>query len=143
MPNPEQLQFNKFFDSSNKLFCTFTSPEELENTIIAINRKYTVLHDKIFILSSPQSDELICTYNLDTAISAMNNMPNTILLHRKKESNTLYTINSLNALIRSLNNGKEDRNFKVNWSDYQNSILLTSGAEVRQLNTLLHKIITN
>jgi hypothetical protein len=33
-------------------------------------------------------------------------LENTILLHRKKESNTLYTINALNDLICSLNEGQ-------------------------------------
>lgn len=135
-----QQEFNTFFDASNKLFCTFTTEEELENTLKTINNKYSVLNERIFILSSPQSKELMCTYNLDTAIAPNNELPNTILLHRKKESNTLYTINSLNTLIRSLNGGKEDRNFKVDWVDYQNSILLVSGSEIRQLDTLLHSI---
>jgi hypothetical protein len=35
-------------------------------------------------------------------------LPQTILLHRKKESNTLYTINALNDLIKELNEGKAD-----------------------------------
>jgi hypothetical protein len=68
-------------------------------------------------------------------------MPNTILLHRKKESNTLYTINALNTLISSLNNGRRDKNFIVNWNEYKNCILLTNGPELRKLDTSIHKII--
>jgi hypothetical protein len=68
-------------------------------------------------------------------------LPNTILLHRKKESNTLYTINALNTLIRSLNGGRLNKNFIVEWSSYKNCILLTNGPDIRRLDTAIHKII--
>ena len=110
-------------DMNNKLFCTFTSPADLEETVATINRKYSILFNKIFVLESPQSDELICTYNIDTGNIAASPLANTILLHRKKESNSLYTINALNILIRSLNNGILDTRYMVNWQDYKNCIL--------------------
>ena len=68
-------------------------------------------------------------------------IPNTILAHRKKESNTLYTINALNCLIRSLNNDVIDTNYKINWIDYKNSILLTQGDSFRKLSTKIYKIL--
>ena len=133
-------QLNEFLDL-NKLFCTFTSPAELEDTVAAINRRYSILFNKIFILESPQSDELMCTYNIDAGNMTSSPMSNTILLHRKKESNTLYTINALNALIRTLNEGILDTRFIVNWSDYKNCILLNTGPELRRLDTAIYKII--
>ena len=90
---------NIFLDL-NKLFCTFTTHDELDTTISTINRRYLILYNKIFILESPQSNELMCTYNIDLGNMSDNPLPNTILLHRKKESNTLYTINALNTLIK-------------------------------------------
>ncbi len=133
----EQLEF---FDL-NKLFLTFTSVNELEETVTTINRRYSILFGKIFVLESPQSEELMCTYNIDTGNMVNSPMENTILLHRKKESNTLYTINALNTLIRSLNGGRMDNNYIVNWQEYKNSVLLTNGNELRKLDTLIHKII--
>ena len=133
-------QINDFFDL-NKLFCTSTSPADLDETVTNINRKYSILFSKIFVLESPQSDELICTYNIDTGNVAYSPMANTILLHRKKESNTLYTINALNTLIKSLNNGRLDKNFIVNWNDYKNCILLTNGPDLRRLDTAIHRIV--
>jgi hypothetical protein len=129
------------FDQLNKLFCTFTLPDELEYTINNINRRYSILYNKIFILESPQSNELICTYNIDTGNVADTPLPNTILLHRKKESNTLYTINALNTLIKNLNQGQLDKNFIVNWVDYKNCILLNNGPELRRLDTSIYKIV--
>jgi hypothetical protein len=125
----------------SKLFCTFTSPAELENTVNTINRRYAILFNKVFILESPQSDELICTYNIDAGNVIEAPMAHTILLHRKKESNTLYTINALNTLIKTLNNGYLDKNFIVDWNSYKNCILLTDGPNLRRLDTAIHRII--
>jgi hypothetical protein len=125
----------------NKLFCTFSSKPGLEDTIREINREYTILYKKIFVLSSPDSDEYLCTYNIELEGQQTKILPNTILLHRKKESNTLYTINALNTLIKSLNNGILDTSFMVNWSDYKNSVLLTQGEELKKINTTIHKIV--
>ena len=92
-------------------------------------------------MASQESEEYMCTYNIEIEGPNTKILPNTILLHRKKESNTLYTINALNTLIKSLNNGVLDNKFMVNWHDYKNSILLTQGDDLRRLNTSIHKIV--
>jgi hypothetical protein len=127
---------------ANKLFATFSKKEDIDETIEVITNRYTILFNKIFILESKNSDEFICTYNIDPGnLSTTTVLPNTILLHRKKESNTLYTINALNTLIKSLNNGYQDPNYRVNWVDYKNTILLTNGPDLRKLETTIYKII--
>ena len=125
----------------NKLFCTFSPKESLEDTLRDINREYTILYKKIFVLASPDSEEYMCTYNIEIEGGQTRILPNTILLHRKKESNTLYTINALNTLIKTLNNGVLDSTFPINWPDYKNSILLTQGEDLKRLNTTIHKIV--
>ena len=127
---------------ANKLFATFSKKEDIEQTLETITGRYNILYNKVFILESKDSDEFICTYNIDPGnLSTTSVLPNTILLHRKKESNTLYTINALNALIRQLNNGMLDTRFIVNWADYKNCILLNTGPELRRLDTAIHKIV--
>lgn len=128
-------------DMSNKLFCTFSPKDELDNKLAEINREYKIMFAKIFVMSSPESDEYLCTYNIEPETSSTRILPNTILLHRKKETNTLYTINALNVLIKSLNNGVLDSSFPINWKDYQNSVLLTQDYQLRKLNTIIHKIV--
>jgi hypothetical protein len=125
----------------NKLFCTFSPKESLDDTLRDINREYTILYKKIFVLASPDSEEYMCTYNIEIEGGQTKILPNTILLHRKKESNTLYTINALNTLIKTLNNGVLDSTFPINWPDYKNSILLTQGDDLKRLNTTIHKIV--
>jgi hypothetical protein len=66
---------------------------------------------------------------------------NTILVHRKKESNTLYTINALNELIKKLNGGVVDTRYQIDWQHYKNTILLTQQNELKQLRTKIHEII--
>ena len=125
----------------NKLFCTFAKKELLDERLQEINKEYKILYNKIFVLASPESDEYMCTYNIEIEGPNTKILPNTILLHRKKDSNTLYTINALNTLIKTLNNGVLDNKFVVNWADYRNAILLTQGEDLRKLNTSIHKIV--
>ena len=94
----------------------------------------------MFVLFIKSTGEYVITYNVDQG--NVSNIPsNTILVHRKKDTNTLYTINALNTLIKALNGGIVDPKFRVDWQHYRNCILLTQGNELRQLNTKVHKII--
>lgn len=128
-------------DLMNKLFCTFSPKEGLEKTLETIKTEYTIMYNKIFVLESQDSDEYLCTYNIEIQGENTKILPNTILLHRKKETNTLYTINSLNLLIKSLNEGVLDTSYRVNWQDYTNTVLLTQGSELKTLGTKIHKIV--
>lgn len=127
---------------TNKLYCTFCKKESVDSTLTKIKTSYNILYNKIFILESESTDEYICTYNVDPFNTSGELLENTILAHRKKESNTLYTINALNILIKKLNNGILDTKYSVNWVDYQNCILLTQNNDIKRLNTKINKIIS-
>lgn len=133
--------FNLDKDYMNKLFCTFSSKEELENTLNIIQTQYKILFSKIFVLFIESTNEYVCTYNVDSVNLSNTLLDNTILLHRKKESNTLYTINALNDLIKSLNAGVLDTSYIINWNDYKNCILLTHAGDLRKLDTKIYKIV--
>ena len=136
-------QFNilNIKDLNNKLFCTFTPLEHLDELLTHITSSYVIMYGKIFVLHVKSNDEYVCTYNVEQG--NVNDLPeNTILVHRKKDSNTLYTINALNDLIKSLNGGVLDTSFTVNWKDYQNCILLTHSGDLKKLDTKIYKIIT-
>lgn len=127
-------------DVQNKLFCTFVPLNEVDSFIKGITSEYTILYNKIFILHIKSNDEYVCTYNVDQP--NINNIPeNTILVHRKKEYNVLYTINALNELIKSLNDGIVDTNYKINWQHYKNTILLTQQQELKLLRTKIYDIV--
>jgi hypothetical protein len=127
-------------DLNNKLFCTFTNLENLDSLIEDITTKYKIIYNKIFVLEILNKDEYVVTYNVDQG--NVNSIPeNTILVHRKKESNTLYTINALNELIKKLNGGVVDTKFNIDWNHYRNCILLTQHNDLNQLNTKIYKIL--
>ena len=127
-------------DLNNKLFCTFTTLEELEGLVDNLSSQYSIMYNKIFVLHIKSNNEYVITYNVDQG--NVNNIPeNTILVHRKKETNTLYSINALNEFIKKLNGGVVDTKFPINWQHYKNCILLTQHNELNQLNTKIHKII--
>ena len=127
-------------DLNNKLFCTFTTLEELEGLLSKITSNYAIMYNKIFVLHIKSNDEYVCTYNIEQGNT--NGLPsNTIMVHRKKDTNTLYTINALNELIKKLNGGVVDTKFPIDWQHYRNTILLTQHDELKQLKTKIHKII--
>ena len=127
-------------DLNNKLFCTFTDLEGLDALLEDIQSKYTIIYNKMFVLEIVGKDEYVVTYNVDQG-NVQTIPENTILVHRKKESNTLYTINALNELIKKLNGGVVDTNYKIDWQHYRNCVLLTQHNDLNQLNTKIHKII--
>ena len=125
----------------NKLFCTFSPKDKLEETLNLIQDEYSIMYKKIFVLESSDSEEFLCTYNIEVEGTTTKVLPNTILLHRKKETNTLYTINSLNLLIKSLNEGVLDISYRINWPDYRNTVLLSQGDDLKKLSTKIHRIV--
>ena len=71
-----------------------------------------------------------------------NDVSNTISLHRKKHTNTLYTINALNELIKNLNNGVLDTKFPVPWENFRNMILVVNSDGLNRISTRIYKIIS-
>lgn len=127
-------------DVNNKLFCTFVTEDDINLMVTNISRSYSIMYNKMFVLFIKSTGEYVITYNVEQA--NVSNIPNnTILVHRKKDTNTLYTINALNTLIKSLNGGVVDPKFKIDWQHYRNCILLTQQNEIKQLNTKVHQII--
>jgi hypothetical protein len=135
--------FDTIIDTSmlnNKLFATFTGLNELDELIVNLSSTYTIMYNKLFVLYVKSTDEYVVTYNVEQG--NVSGIPvNTILVHRKKESNTLYTINALNDLIKKLNGGVVDPSFRIDWQHYRNCILLTNHNELKQLNTKVFKIV--
>ena len=126
-----------------QLLASFTTKEDLDKTIQKIQDAYTIAFGKIYVLQNENNvGELICTYNVDLNAGAdYNDVKGTISLHRKKHSNTLYTINALNEVIAELNNGLVDSKFIVPWENFKNTLLVTNTDGLNKINTRIYKII--
>jgi len=125
---------------NNRLFATFTQQNLIDELVYNLSSTYDIMYKKMFVLFIKSTNEYVITYNVEQG--NIDTIPqNTILVHRKKESNTLYTINALNDLIKKLNNGVVDPTYRIDWQSYKNCILLTQQGEVKQLNTKIFKIV--
>ena len=126
-----------------QLLATFTTKENLEETSENIQEAYTIVFGKIYVLQNEDNtDELICTYNVDTQEAVdYNKVKGTISLHRKKHSNTLYTINALNEVVANLNNGIIDSKFIVPWENFKNTLMVTNSEGLNKISTRIYKII--
>ena len=125
-----------------QLLCTFAKKNSLNEIIDIIISCNNVLFDKIYVFENAQEPaNLISTYNVAFENDFMEGIPNTISLHRKKHTNTLYTINALNQIIVQLNNGVLDKRFPVPWKDYRNCILLYNDDKLVEIKTKIHKIV--
>ena len=125
----------------NKLFCTFVRRRELDEAVERITTTYPILYNKIFVLSITDRRDLAITYTPDTT-ERLPISEDTILVHRKKHTNTLYTINAMNIIIKMNNNGILDKSYQLNWELYKNTILLSNDDELNKLPTKVNKIIT-
>ena len=126
-----------------QLLCTFTTQFNLEQSIRDITKHFKIVFDKIYVLQNEDKPkELICTYNVnqDDDID-FNKVKNTISLHRKKITNTLYTINALNELIKLINNGVLDTTYQIEWDMYKNMILISNKDGLSRIPTRILKII--
>jgi len=124
-----------------QLLCTFTKSRILSKTVDKIIDTYDILYNKLFVLNNNDNkSELMCTYNIDSSRD-VEIIPDTISLHRKKQTNTLYTINALNECIKIVNNGVLDTSYQLEWENYRNCILVTNDDGLRRIDTSVKEVI--
>ena len=125
-----------------QLLCTFTTKEKLQDQLQQIRETYHIVYNYIYVLQNKSDlDELFVPYNIDTAYKPEKPLTDTILVHRNKQSNTLYTINALNELIKEENGGTLDKSFTVDWDKFKNSIIVTNVDGTKKINTRVFDII--
>lgn len=126
-----------------QLLCTFSNPKMVETDLQIIRQQYEIVYNYIYILENENNDEeLYITFNIDLNFNSKGKLGNTILVHRKKHTNTLYTINALNELIKLENDGILDQTYSINWENYENSIILTnSDSSLKKIDTKIYDII--
>ncbi len=107
-----------------QLVCTFVRKHQIEDTLDQISESFSVLNNRVFLLKSTNiQNELILSYNV-ILDSYKDFLPGSILVHRKTDTNTIYTINALNELIMNLNNGVLDKKYPIDWQNYNDTMML-------------------
>lgn len=133
------------------LLATFIQKEELETTLQKIKEYFKDQeHLKIFQFKNIDDEtKLILTYTVtldDSKIFEYSKaIPGTINLHRKKETNTIYSINALNYIVE-LETGKKEKNsnYQIQWENYKNCVIISQkGVGFVKIRIELEKIIKN
>ena len=125
------MQFDKI-----TLLCTFTPEDRFHSTLDSISQTYTLPHGTVYVLTSPSHPgNFYCTFNA-VVPSGTTHMANTIPINRKKQTNTLYTINALNTYVKS-HTGSSDDTYIVDWEAFRNMLLIcTQDTDKKETGTL-------
>jgi hypothetical protein len=127
---------------NTQLLCLFTTKQDLEKSLDFILDNYDIVNPNIFVLENRnRAEELFVTFNIEKGSAAVESEWKTILVHRKKESNTIYTINALNEVVKSKTGGTVDKSYAIEWAEFKNSILTTSSGGYKKISTKIHKTI--
>jgi hypothetical protein len=122
-----------------QLLCTFCAKKDIESTIEQIKKIYTLAFNSVYVNDENQA---ILTYNIDLSKPVLGEAPeSTISVHRKKQTNTIYTINAINKLIEEKNGGVLDKTYKIDWTELQNTVLVTAYGRLKKVNTKISNII--
>jgi hypothetical protein len=131
-------------NDKRQLLCTFSLVASFKNTIEEIKRFYVVSNGRFFIFSNVAAPkEVFVTYNIVCDREEFPKFPNTISIHRKKQTNTLYTLNAMNQIIKDENGGVFDRKFPVKWEHYSNSLIITGTPSIRMIPITILEIINS
>jgi hypothetical protein len=125
-----------------QLLCTFTTKADLQFTLNQIKQTYNVVYNFIYVLQNKENlDELYITYNIDTQYKPNYPLRDTILVHRKKQSNTLYTINALNEIVKEENGGNSSKDYIVDWDKFKNTLIVTNTEGTKKIRTGIYEVI--
>lgn len=125
---------------NTQLLCLFTTKEELEKSIAFILGSYTLTNPNVFVLENKSKpEEAFITFNVEKGSTAIPSDWKTILVHRKKQSNSIYTINALNEVVKSKTGGMQDNSYMIDWEEFRNCILTTSNTGYKKIPTKVFK----
>lgn len=127
----------------HSLLASFVEKERLDEALERIQGVTGVPKGRIFVFRSDDTDEMILTYNIDCeslSLKFSEIWSDTISVHRKKETNTLFSLNALNELIKLENDGKLVQSHKIDWDRYRNSFLLFRAGSLNVLRLELIKL---
>ena len=125
---------------NTQLLCLFTTKEELNIAQDFILKNYTLTNPNVFILENKSKpEEAFITFNVQKGSAPIDSKWKTILVHRKKQSNTIYTINALNEVVKSKTGGILDNSYMIDWEEFRNCILTTSNLGYKKIPTKVFK----
>ena len=112
-------------------FITTDDPDVIDREVHHIIDNFELTSKYIFVLRNlDEPGKKIITYNASNSSTRASRLF-TMRVHRKKQTNTLYTINALNHAVAEQHGGKTGKGLKLDWTIYENTILLTQGKKLQ------------
>lgn len=125
-----------------QLLCTFANSTNYNQIIDEVKYQYDLIDRKLFVFVNEKNlKELYLTFNVLKG-QQNNRYKGTISIHRKKQTNTLYTLNAMNKLIAEENGGVYDKSYQLNWELYKDCIILTNEIGVKVVPLKLFSIVS-
>lgn len=114
-------------------FITTESSDQIQQEVQFIADNLNLTAPYIFLLGNVEDPtKKILTYNAQTERGqSFNPRLYTLRLHRKKQTNTLYTINALNLALAKEHEGASGSHLRLDWEAYRNTMLLTAGKKLQ------------
>ena len=129
---------------NNYLLASFIPQDELLTSVNLLKEHFHIIGNRIFVLKNIDNEaSLVLTYNIeiDQQLAFDQVLSNTIRVHRKKETNTLYSLNALNHIVKLQNNNKLDKSFIIDWTEYRNTIITLREGELKCIGTKLQQVL--
>ena len=115
------------------LLATFVREDKLDWFLKRIWKNFNIKKQNVFFFKT--ENEYVLTYKLsldpEKRIDIRKELPKTIQVHKKGD--TIFTINALNKLIETesgLQGNVNHKEFQIDWSKYDNKIILLKGTEL-------------
>jgi len=100
-----------------------------------ISKTINIGTNEIFtFINEDDQNEYILTYNMnpDYANTKFTTIwRNTISVHRKNQTNTIYSLNAMNELIKEKCGGQLDKSYNIDWTRYRNSFLIIKNCKLK------------
>jgi hypothetical protein len=127
-------------NNNNKLIGLFCKENEIEQNINLIKYKFSnpAYTSKLYLFDTDSTGEYLITFNTN----GVNNytLSHSISLHRHKLTNTLFTLNALNSIIKEQNGNFLDPNFEVDFSEYRNTCLTGRLNQIKVVRTRINTV---
>ena len=123
------------------LLASFIFPERVDWFLNYLETKFDIKKDQVFCYKNLDDEsKVIMTFRItkeeDKPLNLKELFPSAILIHKK--GNALYTINALNKIIEDLYpesvGNIDNKNIKIDWSEYQDKLILINNKELTFLN---------
>ena len=118
------------------LLMSFSNEDEYKTHLQVIREIYRPDSSLFVLQNCDNHNEIFITFNTEYNFKT----PGIIKIHKKRETNTLFSVDAVNHLSIQ-ENGKIDKEWSPNWEEYRNCLLLMRDGDLCVIPTKIREII--